>query len=90
MANKRTSLIVPNATLPYSVGSGLSDRQSGQHGVSNTPSDNWNTVIRATQGNFDHLLGVLRELAAAHNALVADLRQLRDDLEKGNPDPTDP
>lgn len=36
----------------------------------------WAPVARAIQGNFDHLMGVVRSIAAAHNLVVDDLNDI--------------
>jgi len=38
----------------------------------------WGSLIRAGQGNFDHLMGGIRVLVNGHNALVDDVRELQD------------
>jgi hypothetical protein len=43
----------------------------------------WHGIIRGAQGNFDHLMGVIRRLASGHNALVDDVGDLRDFTEEG-------
>src|SRR4026208_369762 len=37
------------------------------------------SLAHAIQGNFDHLMGALRNLTRSHNVLVDDVKQLADD-----------
>lgn len=39
------------------------------------------TIIRGSQANFDHLMGVIRELVNAHNASVDDLEDIKNWVE---------
>ena len=43
----------------------------------------WHGIIKGAQGNFDHLMGVVRRIAAGHNSLVDDVSDLRDFVEQG-------
>lgn len=43
----------------------------------------WQSVVRASQGNFDHLMGVIRSLVRGHNSLVDDVSDLKDYTEAG-------
>ncbi len=38
----------------------------------------WQSVVRAAQGNFDHLMGILRSYVKAHNSLVDDVGALEE------------
>lgn len=38
----------------------------------------WAPLARAIQGNFDHLMGVVRSVASAHNLVVDDLNDIAD------------
>jgi hypothetical protein len=49
----------------------------------------WQSVVRAVQANFDHLMGILRALGKAHNTLADDFQALEDWVEttlSGTPD----
>jgi hypothetical protein len=49
----------------------------------------WQSVVRAVQANFDHLMGIIRALGKAHNSLVDDFKVLEDWVEttlSGTPD----
>lgn len=55
--------------LPHQVKKGV--RQTGA----------WASVVRASQGNFDHLMQVIRDVVTGHNSLVEDVSQIRDVIE---------
>lgn len=40
------------------------------------------SFVRAVQGNFDHLMGMLRNLGSAHNLMVADVDEIQEVLEQ--------
>ena len=42
------------------------------------------SLIQALQGNFDHLMGTIRELAGAHNVVVEDINEIVLALEDAN------
>lgn len=44
----------------------------------------WSSVVRATQGNFEHISGWVRDFVRAHNSLVDDVEELRDAFEGRN------
>jgi len=48
----------------------------------------WSSLVRGTQGNFDHLMGLIRSIAHAHNSLVDDVRELQDVIHSNILDPT--
>lgn len=69
--------------LPSQVGKGLGEKLSGAHGVSDNKLGTWATVVKAAQANFDHLMGVLRNLTRAHNSLVDDFKELLEYVQQG-------
>jgi hypothetical protein len=50
----------------------------------------WNSVIKGAQGNFDHLMRLVRRLAIGHNSLVDDVSDLRGYVNELREEVTDP
>lgn len=85
MSDREDRKKLEQGELPFQVGKGLRDRQSGKHGVSDSKLGTWNTVVRAAQGNFDHLMETIRQVVRGHNSLVDDVSELQE-LIQGNLD----
>lgn len=47
------------------------------HDAKGVKNGAWQSVVRAAQGNFDHLMGLIRRIVKAHNSLVDDVDDLR-------------
>lgn len=76
--------------LPYQVGKGMGDKTTGRHEVQEPKLSTWNTVVRAAQGNFDYIMGLLRNMVRAHNSLVDDFKDVQDFLNEVKAENTDP
>lgn len=67
--------------LPHQLSAGARERT--KRGVEDSKGSTWGTVVRAAQGNFDHLMSLIRDIVRGHNSLVDDVDDLREYVEEG-------
>ncbi len=66
--------------LPYQVQRGVKGEGEGKHGVTGS-GHTWQGVVRGAQGNFDHIMSVIRNIVQGFNLLADDVTDIQDALE---------